>query len=191
MVDAVAFMDRNANNQQDPGEEALPNVAFQIDRAVSEHKTNENGHAFIPSLPVHQPVPIAVDPSSLEDPAFQSALGGQEVILRPGVPAQIRFPIVPTGSIEGTVFLSTKDGAQKSASNVVVQLMKGDKVIMTTRTAYDGYYLFEFVPPGTYTLRLDPDQAKRLGFLASTEKQMIIKDENSTFGGVDWVLGRG
>ena len=191
ILDTVAFVDRNGDGIQDENEEALPNVAFQVDQNVSEDKTNNNGHAMIAQLPVGEPIGVAVDGASLEDPAFKPVNAGKEVVLRPGVPVRLEFPIAPTGSTEGTVYLKSTSGNIRPASNVTVDIVRDGKIVKSVKTAFDGYYIFEFVTPGVYTVQINPDQAQRLNLSVSeSPKNVIIKDETSLISGIDWVVSR-
>jgi|GEM_PF-5339106 len=74
--------------------------------------------------------------------------------LRPGSMPHLEFPVVETGAIDGTIYAAeSKDPVQ----GIAIQLVDADgQVVMTTEAAYDGFYTFEFVRPGTYTVRVDP-----------------------------------
>jgi NAD(P)-dependent dehydrogenase (short-subunit alcohol dehydrogenase family) len=46
------------------------------------------------------------------------------------------------------------------------------------RTEADGFYLFEQVPPGEYSIRLEPGQSQRLKIRMKDEPQIIIGSES-------------
>ena len=70
-------------------------------------------------------------------------------------------------------------------ADAIVQLVndKG-KIIKETRTAYDGFYLIDFVTPGGYTLRIDPEQISRLK-LDEPEQQSIKIEGDGTIINID------
>ena len=78
---------------------------------------------------------------------------------------------------------------KKEASNVELELVdpKG-KVIKKTKTAFDGYYLFDMVPLGNYTVRIAEEQIKRLYLLPVNPQDVTLTKENDTISGVEFVL---
>ena len=55
---------------------------------------------------------------------------------------------------------------------------KGE-VIYFAKTEVDGYFFFERVQPGRYTLAIDPDQVSRLG-LCELDGEAIVIDPQSS-----------
>ena len=63
------------------------------------------------------------------------------------------FPIVETGALEGTVFRQDSD---KPVAGITINLLdQNGEILGSTVTGYDGYYTFEFVAPGSYSLTAD------------------------------------
>ncbi|MCK5956864.1 carboxypeptidase regulatory-like domain-containing protein, partial [Klebsiella pneumoniae] len=76
---------------------------------------------------------------------------GVVVTPRPGVPVTIELPLVSAGEISGNL---QREGG-KNLSGVDIELLdKAGRVVKTTRSEYDGFFLFEFVPYGSYKLRV-------------------------------------
>ncbi|BAN03690.1 SdrD B-like domain-containing protein [Ilumatobacter coccineus] len=78
-------------------------------------------------------------------------------------PPNVDFPFVEPGSIGRTIFIDmnnngVQDAGEGGASGVTVTLLDEDgNVVATTETDEDGNFLFDDLPPGTYTVVLDPD----------------------------------
>jgi hypothetical protein len=73
------------------------------------------------------------------------------VVPRPGIPLTIELPLVSAGEISGNL---QREGG-KTLSGVDIELLdKAGRVVKTTRSEYDGFFLFEFVPYGSYKLRV-------------------------------------
>ena len=113
-----------------------------------EIETNAEGLALVTGLTVDQPVSLSVDSSSLGDPFWVLQREGAELIPRPGKSTIVNFPVVPTGEVDGTVYLKKGD-SEKEVSNVILQLVnnKGE-TLQEVKSAFDGFYLFTRVLPG-------------------------------------------
>ncbi|MFQ5443718.1 MAG: carboxypeptidase-like regulatory domain-containing protein, partial [Nitrospinales bacterium] len=181
------FVDNNQNGRFEPEEdEPIQDVQFKV--GPRDVKTDSEGVAFLPGLSSHRKTNVLVDIRSLEDPFWVLPEEGFEVIPRPGRPILLEFPVVPTGEVDGTVFLRSGD-TEKSVSNAEVQLVdvKGE-VVQEVKTEFDGFYLFMLVPPGKYTVRISPEQVKRLKLAPSPEFEVVLEGEEMISSGVDLVV---
>lgn len=147
------FLDRDANGAFTEGDEPIENARLQVGRSRSVEKTDKDGFVVVPARP-DELTPIMVDEASLQDPYFQPGVEGYSTVgLRGSMPG-FDFPVLETGAIDGTVW---GDPSGKPVPGMILQLVREDgEIYMTTETAFDGYYAFEFVLPGTYTVRADP-----------------------------------
>ncbi len=161
---AIVFQDENADGIRQPNEPFEKEVELTAGLASRGAPTDKNGRAFIDGLEPYQPVLIGIDASSLPDPFVQPATSGIVVTPRPGVPITIELPLVAAGEISGTL---QREGGKK-LSGVEIQLLdKSGRVVKSTRSEYDGYFLFEFVPYGKYSLRVAGTSATIVGVEAS------------------------
>ena len=55
-------------------------------------------------------------------------------------------------------------------------------------TAYDGFYLFESVLPGQYTVRVSPAQLERLDLRSSPPIAVRIGGDGTVVSGVEFTL---
>ena len=75
----------------------------------------------------------------------------QVVVPRPGVAADVQIGLVGGGDIEGALMKSGELGFE----GVDLELVDpAGKVVATARTDFDGFFLFERVAYGRYTLRV-------------------------------------
>jgi hypothetical protein len=80
----------------------------------------------------------------------------QVVVPRPGIPANVEIGLVGGGDIEGAIVKSGDLGFE----GVDIELVGSDgKVVATTRTDLDGFFLFERVAYGSYTVRVSTSSA--------------------------------
>ncbi len=148
---AIVFHDDNADGIRQPGEAVEKEVELTAGLNATGNPTDTNGQTIIDGLQPFKPVLIGIDASTLPDPYVQPATSGVVITPRPGVPVLVELPLVAAGEISGT--LQSEGG--KILSGVDIELLdQKARVIKTTRSEYDGYFLFESVPYGRYKLRI-------------------------------------
>jgi hypothetical protein len=87
----------------------------------------------------------------------------QVVVPRPGVPAQVEIPLVGGGDIEGAVVKSGDLGFEGLDLELVDP---SGKVVGAARTDFDGFFLFDRVPYGNYTIRVAKNSATSAKIIA-------------------------
>jgi hypothetical protein len=101
-------------------------------------------------------VTVGIDATSLDDPMLTPKTALQVVVPRPGVPAEVQIALVGGGDVEGALMKSGELGFE----GVDLELVdSGGKVIATTRTDFDGFFMFDRVAYGRYTLRVNTASA--------------------------------
>jgi hypothetical protein len=145
------YRDTNANGQRDPGEPLEKNVQVAAGRIPVENVTDGNGEVIVDGLEPFQPVLIGVDGSSLPDPLVQPSTAGIVVTPRPGMALAIELPLVSAGDVDGT--LARAGGGTLEGMDLELVAVDG-RVAATTRSDFDGFFLFEGVPYGRYTVRI-------------------------------------
>jgi hypothetical protein len=149
-VVAEVWMDENGDGVRQPGEAALPDVPLTAGNAFVDAATDKTGRGAIDGLEPFRPVMIGIDAGSLPDPYVQPALPGVVVTPRPGVVTRVLLPMAAAGEIEGSL---RRDGGNP-VEGLSVELVDDEgRVRATTLTEFDGYFLFEGVAYGRYTVR--------------------------------------
>lgn len=149
-VIADVWMDENGDGVRQPGETASPGVPLTAGNAFVDTATDADGRGAIDGLEPFRPVMIGIDAGSLPDPYVQPALPGVVVAPRPGVATRVALPMVAAGEIEG---IFRRDGGNP-VEGLGVELVDAEgRVRATTVTEFDGYFLFEGVAYGRYTVR--------------------------------------
>jgi hypothetical protein len=158
---AVAvFLDENGDGRRSASEKAIEGVDIAAGQYGSSAPTNARGHAFVENLQPYEKVLVSVDESSLPDPFLVPREKGLVVTPRPGVPAIIELAISPTGEVEGEVVAA--DGRPLAGVGLELVDSRG-AVVAGALTEYDGFFLFERVPYGSYKLQLSKDTERALG----------------------------
>lgn len=156
---AEVWMDDNADGIRQPGEAAVADVPLTAGNAFVDRATAKDGSATIDGLEPFRPVMIGIDAGSLPDPYVQPALPGVVVTPRPGVATRVALPLTAAGEIEG---VAMRDGGN-AIEGLQLELVDAEgRVRATTLTEFDGYFLFESVAYGRYTVRMAKASAAAL-----------------------------
>jgi len=182
------YVDENNNGKKDPNEKGIAGAKININGSNIKQAANTDGIIFITGVEPFRDLDIDVAVGSLSDPLWQSAVKGKRVSLRPGYAAQIDFPVIITGEIDGTTVVKLGN-KQREVSGVIVELVDlNGKVLQTTKTAYDGFYLFSKIPTGKYQVRVSREQTDSLGLQAVKPTFVVIDASNPIVNGMDFVL---
>jgi hypothetical protein len=156
MVHATVFHDLNDNGFLDPGEPLEKGALITTGTRQAERKTDASGSVMVGGLTPYVPIPVGVDSTSLDDPMLTPRKALQVVIPRPGVAADVQIALVGGGDVEGALMKSGELGFE----GVDLELVDpSGKIAGTARTDFDGFFLFERVAYGTYTLRVSASSA--------------------------------
>ena len=157
---ALVYQDENADGIRQPNEPVQKEVELTAGMTGRGLPTDSTGRTVIDGLQPYEPILIGIDASSLPDPFVQPATRGVVVVPRPGIPLTIELPLVAAGEISGNL---QREGGQ-TLSGVDIELLDiAGRVVKTTRSEYDGFFLFEFVPYGRYKLRVAAIAANIIG----------------------------
>lgn len=170
-------------------DEPLEEVRFDVNGATrDEFATDDDGLAVLQGVRPHEYADIRVDRASLPDPFLVPDPEGYSIASRPGAVARLELPVTMTGEIDGTVRLVGPD-RYRPAQNFTVQLVdEAGEVVDETRTAFDGFYLFDFVPPGEYTVRVEPRQLEARNLREPDEHTVEIEGDGTIAAGRDFDL---
>ena len=169
------FLDDNGDGVRSPGEAPLEGVGLTAGQFGSSAPTDKRGQAMIEGLNPYEKVLIGVDESTLPDPFLIPA---KSVVITPraGVAAKLEIPVAPTGEIEGEIH-GLEDTAR---AGVQIELVdKTGKVAATALSEFDGYFLLERVPYGTYRLQISAGAARALGAARELGTSAVLSKDKS------------
>ncbi len=155
-VHALVYRDLNDNGIRDAGEPLEKGAVVTTGTHQAERPTDTNGSVLVGGLAPFQPIAVGVDVSSLGDPMLTPKKALQVVVPRPGVPAEVQIGLVGGGDVEGALIKS--GGLAFEGVNLELVDVNG-KLVGTSMTDFDGFFLFERVPYGAYTIRVAKDSA--------------------------------
>ncbi|MEE8433301.1 MAG: hypothetical protein V3S64_00800 [bacterium] len=170
-LSGIVFIDQNGNGAYDPGEPPAADVKV-LAPGIRNLVSDEAGRVEGWGLPTHEPSRISVDLHST-DALFAPVHENQPVAPRPGELVRMEFPLVSLGGLEGVLTIDGPQGVSPANGLVMVLLKPNGTVKARTWVEFDGSFLFENIPMGTYKLR--PDKAALL------ERGLAVVPEERTF----------
>ena len=179
------FLDKNLNGLMDEADEPIAGAGFTVNGANYLARTDAAGLAYLARLPAHQHTDIGLDPNTLDDPQWQPRIPGVRVVPRPGKVSRIEFAVNMTGEVDGTTYLYA-NGARRAVGDLRLEVVDNKrKVVASTVSAADGYFVIMGIFPGEYFLRVAPDQLKRLGLTDTGMHIITIGREGTVLNGRD------
>jgi hypothetical protein len=155
-VHATVYRDLNDNGIHDSGEPLEKGAMVTTGAQQAEKATDSKGSVVVGGLIPFQPIAVGLDVTSLADPMLVPKKALQVVVPRPGIPAEVEIGLVGGGDVEGALVKSGGVGFE----GVDLELVdSAGKVVATQRTDYDGFFLFERVAYGSYTIRVSANSA--------------------------------
>lgn len=173
----TVFRDENGDGLRQPGEEPVQGVEIANLGALEQVKTDASGRVLVDGLRPFSQVLLSIDRSSVEDPMLLPKGKGVVVVPRPGIAAEVQLALAPTGEVEGSLL----DSAGEPREGVALELVdEAGLAQSTTRSEYDGYFLFDSVPYGHYDLRLTEASATALGVSRELGLSVRVNRESPT-----------
>lgn len=187
-VSARVFEDLNMNGIFDANERPIENATVKAVQAYRQEKTNASGVAVLSSIYNNTTTDIVVDESTLDGPFMITAIPGVAIKARKGYVETVELPVVKAGEVEGVIYLKNVAGESEVAPYIMLNLIdKYEKIVASTRSEYDGYYLFTNVKPGSYSLKVDENYIDRRG-LKTANRNLNFSSDGDVIAGVDFVL---
>lgn len=175
---AFAFLDDNLNSKFDKGEEII-DAKFKKGNRLIEEKDGKI--TKIQELASNSFSDISIDLLSLEDPLWYPAKEGYSVFARPSKNVELKFPVNKTFEVDGIVNDVDEEGNERPISGLKIHLINNEgKLIKTVTSEFDGYYMFEKVVKGEYTIIPDEEQINKL-FLSQDGNVKVNVDGSEDF----------
>ena len=155
-VRATVYRDLNGDGVRDASEPLEKGALVTTGSTLADRLTDARGSVMVGGLSPYVPVAVGLDQTSLADPMLVPEKLLQVVVPRPGVPADVQIGLVGGGDIEGAVVKSGGLGFEGLELELVDS---SGKVAATAVSDFDGFFLFERVAYGAYTVRVAQSSA--------------------------------
>jgi hypothetical protein len=182
-VHALVYRDLNDNGVHDPNEPFEKGALITTGTVQADRPTDASGSVTVGGLTAYMPIAVGLDQTSLADPMLVPKKALQVIVPRPGVPAEVQIGLVGGGDIEGAII---KNGGLGFEGLDLELVDAAGKVIGTARTDFDGFFLFERVAYGTYTVRISKDSAQAAKVVAELGLSVEVTADKSVvrLGGI-------
>jgi hypothetical protein len=170
------FLDADGDGRRSSDEKPLEGVGLTAGQFGTSEPTDKRGHAVIEGLNPYESVMVGIDESTLPDPFLIPVNKGVVIIPRPGIAAELEIAVAPTGDVEGEIH-GFEDTPR---AGVEIELVdRSGRVAASALSEFDGYFLIERVPYGTYRLQISAGAARALGAARDLGKTIVLSKDKS------------
>jgi SdrD B-like domain len=158
-IQARVFEDNDYDGRFSEGDLPIENVGVSSQTSSRLSNTNADGYTVLAGVVPHERARVSVQTDELED----NNLFARDTFTKPreGTVSVISIPMIRVGSVEGSVELvGGFEGNANGIGGITLALLDSQqREIDRTVSAYDGYYAFEQVPAGSYSVVVAPDSS--------------------------------
>jgi cell division protein FtsN len=169
------FVDNNNSGTFDEGDELIPENAIRIDRAGGS-SYSRGGVNYISQLQPYRQYNMTVNKGQINNPLLVPALEQFSIVTDPNQFKLIEIPFYMSGIVDGMVYRERTDGTTEGLGGLRLYLTQTnvpegvEPFSQEIRTFSDGsFYTYE-IPPGDYTLQVDPSQLNFLNVKPEPEE---------------------
>lgn len=172
------FDDLNGDGHYDAGDLPILGAHVSAEGASTSVTTGANGRVVIQGLDTSRPAPLVVDVASLPNTDLVQKEGARVIVPRAGASGFVDVPLVVLGSIDGDILIQS-DGGERPLGGMIIELVDAQgKVAARAKSEFDGFFILQKLPLGTYRMRLDEDQLSKLGLTASGARDITLTRHN-------------
>jgi hypothetical protein len=162
----LPYLDINANGIHDAGEPKIPGLNLHVNGGRIEKDENDSTIRVF-DLEPYTNYFVQFDPNSFDNIAWQLKMKTLSVVVDPNQFKRIEIPIALVGEASGTVYIRGNYGKIGQGRIIICFYNSNSVLVARTISEDDGYFSYLGLTPGTYTVRVDSSQLKRLNMIAS------------------------
>ena len=164
-ITLLPYLDVNGNGLRDKGEPKAPGLQFRINGG-SIVRNEKDTTIRILDLTPYTSYLLELDKNSFDQISWQMHNLSMNVMIDPNQFKTIEIPIAVMGEVSGTVY-----NGSKGQGRILVCIYRSDSTLAArTLTESDGYYSYLGLKPGKYSVRIDPEQLKKIEMTSVPEK---------------------
>ncbi len=185
-----AFLDVNSNGKRDKGEPGVYGLNLRASSGRVE-KNERDSTIRIIGLEPYTSCYIELDPNSFDNVSWRLARKTLNIAVDPDIMKDVELPVNVVGEATGHVLIE-KNGEKGGLGRIIVNFStSGLKPVGKTLTGDDGSFSYFGFTAGSYTVRIDTAQLRKLG-LVSTPDSILFNISARTEGdfveGLDFLL---
>jgi hypothetical protein len=181
------FQDFNANGAFDRDvDRAVPNISAYVNNIKVNSVSNQDGRLHIDRILTTRRQDIQISPDDLAENFLVSKIPAFKISARPGQEHQLPFVLMEMGEVSGTMIFKDASFNKFPISGVRLQILNEDGIVVQDATSLsDGYYIFDKVYAGKWTIRLHPEQIPALDDLCMEEVHVELTNEKLVLSDVN------
>jgi len=167
-ITILPYLDNNGNGKRDPGEPKVYGLNLRASGGRIERSEKDTTIRIL-SLEPYTDCFIELDQSSFDNIAWRLKDRTMNVAVDPNMLKLIEIPINVVGEASGMVMID-RDGEILGLARMIVNFYtKDQKLAARTLTEEDGYFSNFSLNPGSFNVRIDTIQLRRLGMMSSPD----------------------
>ncbi|WP_240613037.1 carboxypeptidase-like regulatory domain-containing protein [Chitinophaga parva] len=165
----VPFLDLNANDRRDPGEPKAYGLKASCNGGMMLQSRRDTTIRIVNMEP-YQYYFIELGKNSFDNVAWRIKKPSIGVVVDANQMKLVEVPVAVMGEVSGKVILQ-EEHAIRGMARISIGFYRNDSVLVArTQTESDGFFDYMGLPPGNYTVKIDPVQLQKLGMEAAPAK---------------------
>lgn len=179
---------RNDSDQQDAGL-PLDNIRMLVNKRRLDETTDQNGQVILANLDTLHAARLSVQRATLPDPFLVADVPEVMIWPRAGQVLPIDVQLKDASFVSGTVYVLTAKQQKIPGRRLRVQLLNANGLVTAeTISMDDGFYQFETAYPGSWSVRLAPEQPNLKSPLAIAAVPFTIDPGELEVNNIDLVF---
>jgi hypothetical protein len=152
-VEGEVYVDANANGRRDAGETSAGDVQLLVP-GISDMRSAADGRFRRWGMPAGAPIALDLDLLSA-DALLTPAEKHRYLTPRPGELVRLEIALVPSSGLDGVLRHAGGDPVSPAEGLQLVLRREDGGQVAQARVEWDGAFIFEHIPPGSYILEAD------------------------------------
>ncbi|APG60330.1 hypothetical protein [Christiangramia salexigens] len=158
----LAFLDLNANGKKDASEPVVPELQVKSHSGGVRKKSSDGQYSFTQLTP-HMPHYFELNSSYFPNISWRLKDKSLSIEVTPNTTTVVEVPIEVVGEIGGFIYRDEKT-VKIPVSGIKLNIYdENNELVGQCLSQSDGYFHFLGLSSGAFSLKMDPDQSKRIG----------------------------
>ena len=186
-ITILPYLDVDGNGKRDKVEPSVEGLKFRINGGTIVRNEKDTTIRVLDLIPYTSYL-LELDKNSFDNISWQMNKLIMKVMVDPNQFKTIEVPISVMGEASGNVY-----NGSRGQGRILICFYRSDSTLAArTLSESDGYYSYLGLKPGKYTVRIDPEQLKKLKMISSPEQILVNispKMDGDIVEGLDFKLG--
>jgi hypothetical protein len=185
----LPYLDLNGNGHRDAGESVAEGLKIKSAGSAGTRKMAD-GTIEVSGLEANTEYVVELDDSGFQNISFQLKKKSFRTKVEPNHYKLIEVAVTVAGEVSGQVYLD-RAGERAGLGRIIVHIYDDSRrLVASTISQEDGYFVYLGLPPGNYTAKLYDMQLEKLQLQPSKDQDFKVKmdDEGDVITGLVFLL---